>query len=87
MSRKYLLTVSLLMPLMAISGMANAGPKITDKSYWPNETRNQQTEPDWRSAYALQTGSPIRQTAPAVNAGQSRCSYQGGPKSPMTCSR
>lgn len=86
MSTKYLFAVSLLMPLMAISGMANAGPKITDKSYWPNETRNQQSEPDWRSAYGLQTGTP-RRTAPAVDVGRSQCRYQGGPKLPMTCSR
>jgi hypothetical protein len=87
MSRKYLLAAWLLMPLIVISSMANAGPKITDKNTWLNETRNQQTEPDWRSAYGLQTGAPIRQTAPAVSAGQSQCRYQGGPKAPMTCSR
>jgi hypothetical protein len=87
MSRKSLLAVSLLMPLMAISSMAYAGPKITDKTYSPGEVRSQQTEADWRGAYAMEPGARLGRTAPAVNTGQSQCRYQGGPKSPMTCSR
>jgi hypothetical protein len=87
MIREHVLTISTLLALAAWSGAAHAGPKITDKSYWPNEVRSQQTEPDWRSAYARQGGLPPAQIAPAINSGQSGCRYQGGPKSPMTCSR
>ena len=87
MSRKLLLAASLLMPLMAISSMAYAGPKIVDKTYSPGEVRSQRTEPDWRGAYALERGAPPRQVVPGVGAGQHQCRYQGGPKLPMTCSR
>ena len=37
MSKKHLLGISLLLPLVAISATAHAGSTITDKSYWPNE--------------------------------------------------
>jgi hypothetical protein len=39
MSMKHLLTISLLLPLVAISATAHAGSTITDKSYWPSEAR------------------------------------------------
>lgn len=39
MSAKRLFTIPLLLPLVAISAMAYAGSTITDKSYWPHETR------------------------------------------------
>lgn len=39
MLKKRLLTVSLLLPLVAISAMAHAGETITSKSYWPSEAR------------------------------------------------
>jgi hypothetical protein len=41
MSGKRLLTLSLLLPFLAISTLANAGPRITDKSYWPDAYRPQ----------------------------------------------
>jgi hypothetical protein len=41
MSGKHLLTLSLLLPFLAISSVANAGPRITDKSYWPDGYRLQ----------------------------------------------
>ena len=39
MLAKRLLTISLLLPLVAISATAQAGSTITDKSYWPSEAR------------------------------------------------
>jgi hypothetical protein len=36
---KRLLTISLLLPLVAISAAAHAGETITSKSYWPSEAR------------------------------------------------
>ena len=39
MLTKHLLTISLLLPLVAISATAYAGSTITDKSYWPSEAR------------------------------------------------
>ena len=39
MLTKHLLTISLLLPLVAISATAHAGSTITDKSYWPSEAR------------------------------------------------
>lgn len=35
MPSKHLLTISLLLPLVAISATAEAGSTISDKSYWP----------------------------------------------------
>ncbi len=39
MLTKRLLSISLLLPLMAISATAHAGSTITDKSYWPSAAR------------------------------------------------
>ncbi len=39
MLTKRLLSISLLLPLMAVSAAAHAGSTITDRSYWPNKAR------------------------------------------------
>ncbi len=39
MLRKRLLSISLLLPLVAISATAHAGSTISDKSYWPSAAR------------------------------------------------
>jgi hypothetical protein len=39
MLTKRLFTISLLLPLVAISATAHAGSTISDKSYWPSEAR------------------------------------------------
>ena len=39
MLTKHLFTISLLLPLVAMSATAHAGSTITDKSYWPSEAR------------------------------------------------
>src|SRR6266571_6454179 len=62
MIRVRVLTLSALLALMALSGTAYAGPGITDKSYWPNESgpssykRSTQTEPDSYRARAMYRG-------------------------------
>lgn len=58
MSTKYLHTISLLLPLLAISATAHAGSTVTDKSYWPNEARQSAqigtvgSQRDFSSAFA-----------------------------------
>jgi hypothetical protein len=83
MSTKHLLTISLLLPLVAISATAQAGSTITDKSYWPNEARRSapigavsQTDP--YSAFAYDRAAP--RMAPATAGSGSGFRYQGGPK-------
>jgi len=36
MSRKYMLIGSLLLPLMAASNFAHAGPQPSDRAWWPD---------------------------------------------------
>ena len=48
MLTKSLLTISLLLPLVAISAAAHAGETITSKSYWPSEAR-QSAARDYRN--------------------------------------
>ena len=92
MIRERVLTISTLMALMALSSVAHAGPKITDKSYWPNEvgpsSQTRQTEPDWYRARAMQEGAPPAQIVREGTSRQTGCRYlySGGPKGlPITC--
>ena len=84
MSTKHLLTISLLLPLVAISATAQAGSTITDKSYWPNEARQSTpiragSQTDLNSAFAYDR--PMSRLQPATtNSGGSAFRYQGGPK-------
>ena len=84
MSTKHLLTISLLLPLVAISATAHAGSTITDKSYWPSEARRSApiatgSRADVNSAFAYDRTATSLQ--PATNAsGGSPFHYQGGPK-------
>jgi hypothetical protein len=87
MLRKRLLTISLLLPLVAMSAMARAGSTITGKSYWPTEARQSaqirtgRTQADLSSAFAYErAASPLQPTAD-TNDGGSIPRYQGGPKS------
>ena len=87
MSTKHLRTISLLLPLVAISATAHAGSTITDKSYWPNEAmqnaqdRTVGSQRDLDSAFAYD-GRPASSLQPATNAngGGPAWRYQGGPK-------
>lgn len=84
MSTKHLLTISLLLPLVAISATAQAGSTITDRSYWPNEAKRSapigavsQTDPFSAFAYHPSTS----RLAPArTDGGGPGLRYQGGPK-------
>jgi hypothetical protein len=85
MHKTALLTLSLLASF-AMLGTANAGPKITDKNYFPNEVHaqsghgvKQRQEPVWRRAQARAT-STVRPSADQVVA--PAWHYQGGPKLP-----
>jgi hypothetical protein len=87
MSAKHLRTISLLLPLLAISATAHAGSTITDKSYWPSEARQSAqintvgSQRDVNSAFAYDRPGLRMQPAPTVNDGASAWHYQGGPKS------
>lgn len=83
---KHLLTISLLLPLVAISATAYAGSTITDKSYWPNEARPSAyravgSQNELSSAFASDRMTPRFQAAPKVDEGRYVWRYQGGPKS------
>jgi hypothetical protein len=87
MLTKRFLTISLLLPLVAISATAHAGSTITDKSYWPSaarpaahsETSTAHSGP--RDAFA--SSSMMAPLQPAANAvdGANAWRYHGGPKS------
>ena len=85
MSTKHLLTISLLLPLVAISATAHAGSTISDRSYWPNEARRTaplkaESQTDVSSAFAYDRAASS--SRPATNAVGSEAArpYQGGPK-------
>jgi len=87
MTRKHLLAALLVLPLAAASSAALAGPKITDKSYWPESRTTERATPDAYSAYgqAIPYGGAA-QVRTQEYGGQRSCTYQGGPKSPFwTC--
>src|SRR6266404_1455868 len=84
MSTKHLLTISLLLPLVAISATARAGSTITDKSYWPNEARQSApirtgSQADVNSAFAYDRAMS-RVEPGTINGGGPAPHYQGGPK-------
>ena len=79
MSTKHLRTISLLLPLLAISATAHAGSTITDKSYWPSEA-GQRARHDVNSAFAYDRPALRMQPATSPNAAGSAWHYQGGPK-------
>jgi hypothetical protein len=87
MLTKRLLTISLLLPMVAISATAHAGSTISDKSYWPSEarqsaqTRTGGSQSDFNSAFAYDRAAPRLQPATTTNDGGSFPRYQGGPKS------
>lgn len=86
MLTKHLLTISLMLPLVAVSATAQAGSTITDKSYWPNEARESTQERtggarnDLNSAFAYDRAGSRLQPAITSDVG-SGSRYLGGPKS------
>ena len=87
MSKKTLLTVSMLLPLMAASASAYAGSTITDKNYWPSEVRQSVQsrtalpQSNVNSAYAYDRAPVSVQPVTNPNDAGSAWRYQGGPKS------
>lgn len=86
MLKKHLLTISLLLPLVAISATALAGSTISDKRYWPKEARQGaqartgSSQGDVNSAFAYDRTPSRLLPAPNSNDGGSAWRYQGGPK-------
>jgi hypothetical protein len=85
MSNKHLLTISLLLPLVAISATAQAGSTISDKSYWPSEARRSApigigSRADVNSAFAYDRTTSSLQPATGASGVDSTRRYQGGPK-------
>jgi hypothetical protein len=84
MLTRHLLTISLFVPLVAVSATAQAASTISDKSYWPSEAR--QSTPlgigqraDINSAFAYdRTTSRFEPAITAIVGSSPR--YQGGPK-------
>jgi hypothetical protein len=87
MLTKSLLTISLLLPLVAITATAHAGSTITDKSYWPSEARQSAqngtvgAQSDLNSALAYYRPTSRLQPTANPNDDRSPGQYQGGPKS------
>jgi hypothetical protein len=87
MLTKRLLTISLLLPLLAISATAHAGSTISDKSYWPSEARQSTQlrtvglQRDLNSTFAYDPATSRVQPATSPNEAGSAWHYQGGPKS------
>jgi hypothetical protein len=87
MLKNSLLTLSLLLPLTAISATANAGATISDTRYWPSEARQSaqsrtvSPQSDLNSAFAYDRTTSSLQPAANANDAASAWHYQGGPKS------
>ena len=87
MLTKRLLTISLLLPLVAISATAYAGSTISDKSYWPSEARQSVqdktggSQRDLNAAFAYDRAGSRLQPATNPDEAGSAPRYQGGPKS------
>jgi hypothetical protein len=87
MLKNHLLKISLLLPLVAMSATAHAGPTITDKGYWPSEARQsaqtgtRSSQSNLNSAFAYDRAASRLQPATNPNDGGPFPRYQGGPKS------
>ena len=83
MSRKYILIGSLMLPLLAVSNLAHAGPQPSDRAWWPNQATSYTAS----RGYTTEPVAARDQMAPQAIGGQKTCRYQGGPRSPLVCSR
>ncbi|OAF17834.1 hypothetical protein [Bradyrhizobium neotropicale] len=86
MLKKIFLTLSFLLPLVALTASAQAGSTISDKSYWPNEARSSTPYAGFAqnrvgSAFAYDRGPSVATPATAAIEDRSRSRYHGGPKS------
>jgi hypothetical protein len=89
MIRERILTISTLLALGVLSGVAHAEPALTRKgSEGGPSSPTRQTEPDWYRARAMQEGAPPAQIVREGTSRQTGCRYlySGGPKGlPVTC--
>ena len=76
MIRERVLTISTLMALMALSSVAYAGPRITDKSDWPNEV-GPSSQSKIRQARTCLVSRPCH-----ARGGAARSNRAGGDKPP-----
>ncbi len=87
MLTKRFLTISLLLPLIAVSAAAHAGSTITDKSYWPSAARPAVhieaaiTHSGPRDAFASSSVTAAHESAAVALEGTNAWRYHGGPKS------
>ena len=87
MLRKRLLSISLLLPLVAMSASVHAGSTITDKSYWPSEARQSAqartggSQSDVNAALAYDRSASRLRPATVPNESGFAWRYRGGPKS------
>ena len=83
MSTRHLFTISLLLPLVAISAAAYAGETITSKSYWPSEARKSaqyRTVGSPGDIFAYEPALSRLQPAATPSGAGSPWQYRGGPK-------
>ncbi len=75
---KYLMTAAVLLPLMAATGVANAGAGVSDKRFFPDQARPAPT-------YKVETKAAGASSAhgPTISGVNHRYEYRGGPKSPL----
>lgn len=85
MLTKRFLTISLVLPLVAISSAALAGATISDKRYWPTEAvanaSSAGARNDISAAFASVSITPHFQDAMQANEAGDAWRYHGGPKS------
>jgi hypothetical protein len=86
MPAKRLLTISMSLPLIAMSASAYAGSTISDKSYWLSEAKQSAqagivARGDVNPAFAYDRTAPRLQPQTTTNNAAAGSRYQGGPKS------
>jgi hypothetical protein len=81
MSRKHILTVSLLLPFMAVSSFAHASSQGSDRAWYPNWGRSDATA----NTYVTRPVALDDEVAPRTSRRQPTCRYLGGTS--MTCFR
>jgi hypothetical protein len=81
MSRKHIVAASLLLPFIALSHVAHAGPQGSDRAWWPNQS-NGYGPSRTTITEAVAARVPV---APLPSGNQATCRYQGGPRSPLVC--
>jgi hypothetical protein len=83
MLTKRLFTISLLLPLLAVSATAHAGSIISDKSYWPSEARKSaqyRTVGSPSDVFAYEPAGSRLQPATTPSGAGFAWQYRGGPK-------